>query len=595
LPAQPSSNFAGSGGGGDGWGVALSSTNVYNVFHHAQQLNVECHVQADASVCPGYFKTITDGAGNNFATSIAPGMYLNQKNGHLYVPVVRTPDLTAGIACVDTTSSSSNPFCGFIALTPAGDSPIDSTPGLSDPVTIGTKWWIFNEVSGANPTGAKDKMLCFDLKTFKPCAGQPYAFNYGNFPINSIGYSFPMGVAGTNLYAQLNGSPTTALACFDTVTKAACAGSWPVTVAARGEAPFPKLNGAGTPVGICLHITGTPCYTPTGAVSPTPAALPTAIAADSGYQYDGQSVVLGARVYVTSNSTNSVDCFDWSTNQACPNFPHAFSNLNLLYSVNPDPFRSTCLWVNADNGADQIQNFDAFSGGSCADAPYRVFAAQIVAPPQACLPSKYTSLSIVAPAYTTYGSASADFENANGVPIPGVSTHHLVKGTTGLSDLNLSTVNKLPQFLITMNNPPAGLTSITVKVEWSGKYDPACVAGASKVVGAGPPSPPRHVGGKVKAKHGRVTWKTPLSDGHSPITGYEVTGYDAAGHKVGTCKSVAPTLRCMLTSKARFKQTKIYKFRVVAVNAIGRSKPGVGYSVPVAAPSVLGKRVKVTG
>ena len=62
LPAQPSSNFAGAGGGGDGWGVALSSTKLYNVFHHLTSLNVECHVQADASVCPGYPKTVTDGS-----------------------------------------------------------------------------------------------------------------------------------------------------------------------------------------------------------------------------------------------------------------------------------------------------------------------------------------------------------------------------------------------------------------------------------------------------------------------------------------------------------------------------------------------------
>src|ERR1043166_2917352 len=89
LLAQPSSNFAGSEGGGDGWAVALSSSRLYNVFHHAGSLGVACHVQADASACPGYPKTITDSAADNFATSIAPGLYLNQANGHLYVPVVR--------------------------------------------------------------------------------------------------------------------------------------------------------------------------------------------------------------------------------------------------------------------------------------------------------------------------------------------------------------------------------------------------------------------------------------------------------------------------------------------------------------------------
>src|SRR5947209_19714673 len=54
LPAQPSSNFAGAGGGGDGWAVALSATKVYNVFHHSGELTVECHLQSDASVCSDY-------------------------------------------------------------------------------------------------------------------------------------------------------------------------------------------------------------------------------------------------------------------------------------------------------------------------------------------------------------------------------------------------------------------------------------------------------------------------------------------------------------------------------------------------------------
>ena len=103
-----------------------------------------------------------------------------------------------------------------------------------------------------------------------------------------------------------------------------------------------------------------------------------------------------------------------------------------------------------------------------------------------------------------------DFQNSNGVPIAGIKTHHLVKGKTSLADLHLSTANKLPQFLITLNGPPAALKSVTVKVEWAGKYNDACVKGKTKVLGAGPPGPPIHVGGHVKSKNGHVTWKKPL-------------------------------------------------------------------------------------
>jgi hypothetical protein len=575
--------------------VALSSTKVYNVFHHSGSLAVECHVQSDASVCPGYPKTITDGPSNHFATSIAPGLYLNQANGYLYVPVVRTPDLTGGIACIDTNSSSANPFCGFTALTPVGESPITGTSGLSAPVQIGMKWYVFNEVVGA-PSGAGDKMLCFSLKTFAACPGQPYVVDLGglNLSLDSYGYSIPMGYAGTNIYPQLHGT-SNKLGCFNTKTHATCAGSWPVDIASYGDSPFPKLNASGSPVGVCLHISGTPCFTPTGASSPTPAALPTAMSPGS-YDFDGQPVVIGARVYAPNDSTNAVECFNFATNQGCPNFPHTFSNLGLLYTVNRDPFRSSCLWVNADNGADQIQNFDAFSGGGCADAPYRVFAATIVASPHQCIPAKYTSLSVVSPAYTAYTSGKVDFQNSNGVPIAGIPTHNLVKGKTSLADLHLSTDDKLPQFLITLTGASSTLKSITVKVEWAGKYSPACVSAKSKVVGAGPPGPPIHVGGHVRSVTGHVTWKKPRSDGHSPITGYVVTGYDANGHPVGSCTSVAPKLTCDIASKSRFKLTTIYTFKVVAVNAVGRSGPGIGYSVPAAGTSpIVGTKVSVTG
>ena len=47
IPVPPASNYAGSGGG-DGWAVALSSTSVYNVFHHQGTLQVACHLQSDA-------------------------------------------------------------------------------------------------------------------------------------------------------------------------------------------------------------------------------------------------------------------------------------------------------------------------------------------------------------------------------------------------------------------------------------------------------------------------------------------------------------------------------------------------------------------
>src|SRR5262249_29249648 len=78
VPAPPASNFAGANGGGDGWSVGLTSTQVFNVFHHSSTTQVNCHNQSDASACWSNPKTVTDGSGNNFSTSIAPGLFVSQ-------------------------------------------------------------------------------------------------------------------------------------------------------------------------------------------------------------------------------------------------------------------------------------------------------------------------------------------------------------------------------------------------------------------------------------------------------------------------------------------------------------------------------------
>jgi hypothetical protein len=124
VPAPPASSFAGANGGGDGWAVGLTSTQLFNVFHHSPVTTVNCHNQSDATACWAAPKTITDASGNNFSTSIAPGLFVDPATGFLYVPVVRTNDNTAGVLCIDTTkpanAADSTLFCGFTPLTPAG-------------------------------------------------------------------------------------------------------------------------------------------------------------------------------------------------------------------------------------------------------------------------------------------------------------------------------------------------------------------------------------------------------------------------------------------------------------------------------------------
>lgn len=189
IPVPPSSNYEGSAGG-DGWAVALSPTQVFNVFHHDGILQFACHLQSDASACYDP-ETIEDANGTDFDTSGQPGLYLDQSTGKLYVYATRSSDLTGGVVCIDTTKAATDPdpFCGFTALTAVGDAS-PPTSGLSDPALVGSRWYAFNYVDGSGATGTRNRVLCFDVATFSPCAGQPYAVTIGVGDVSKGGVPF---------------------------------------------------------------------------------------------------------------------------------------------------------------------------------------------------------------------------------------------------------------------------------------------------------------------------------------------------------------------------------------------------------------------
>ena len=162
-------------------------------------------------------------------------------------------------------------------------------------------------------------MLCFSLKTFKPCAGQPYTYNYGAFQLSSFGYSYPMGFAGTNLYTQLVGS-TDKLGCFNTLTHKACAGAWPVTVAGCGRGAVPEAQCQGVASWhlpahhehAVLHAEGSDrvrprprCLRPSGRATSTTASRS----------------IIGARVYVTDNPAQRRGLLRLRDEQVVPELP----------------------------------------------------------------------------------------------------------------------------------------------------------------------------------------------------------------------------------------------------------------------------------
>ena len=479
IPVPPASSYAGTGGG-DGWAVALSSTAVYNVFHHNSVLNVACHLQKDASACwsPAY-KTITDNSGKHFATPGQPGVWLDQANGHLFVFATHVLNKTAGVVCMDTTKSGA--YCGFTPLTPTGSTPTNgSYSGITNPVTVGSKTYAFNSVSNSTATGAKNRLLCFDQVTRAACAGQPFNIKIGAGTVTSSSSPSP-GIAaiGNEIIVPLSVAGAPIFACYNpTAGGGTCAGSWPRSAPAgyvnSHGAPFPMLSKAGGVTGFCLPSGNDECFNLNGSSVATPSGMKTAIT--SSYNWNGTAVVIGPRVYVPSGQGNKVGCYDYSAVAGCAQFPKTFSNLYLLYTVNPDPYRADCLWVNSDSGT-QIQNFDAFNPSqACGEGPIRVLASSVVVDTPLCTPATYTSMQVTDPPRNSYKSGSVHFADTSANPIPGIPDKQLdATGAISLEGLKLNTSSGLPQFLVTLNGAGSRPKSVTVKLTWTATYDPSCV------------------------------------------------------------------------------------------------------------------------
>lgn len=261
LPVPPASTYQGSGGG-DGWAVALSPTQVFNVFHHDSQLVVACHLQANADPCWSPEVITEPGTGNGFASSGQPGLWLDQTTGQLYVYATRTSDQTGGVVCIATIEAATNtdPFCGFTQLTGIGEAPQTSgISAISDPAFVGQRWYAFNYADGSETTGTKNKLLCFNLVSFGACSGQPYALGQAAGVALDASYPPPAVAAiGNNVIVPIRISSEAGehqqLACFNGQTQAACSGSWPVEneqfYDSSYGAPFPLLTSAGALAGL---------------------------------------------------------------------------------------------------------------------------------------------------------------------------------------------------------------------------------------------------------------------------------------------------------------------------------------------------------
>ena len=310
------------------------------MFHHSSQLQVACHLQSDASSCWSP-KTIRDAAAHDFAISGQPGLWLDQATAHLYVFATRSFDTTAGVVCIDTTQPAGNlnPFCGFTALTAAGDAPSNS--GVSNGALVGSRWYAFNYVNGASSTGGQNKLLCFNTATATACAGQPFTVAFGGGAVSASNPTFrvpPVTAIGGQVIVPVS-TGSEQLACFDGATNSACGGSWPAPApagySASYGAAFPTLNVGGATTGLCLPSPGIPCYSLAGASVVTPAGL--AAVVSPGNPWNSTAFTLGPRIYVPNGAERHGAVLRLQHVRGVSQLPQITTGIELLVLREPRP------------------------------------------------------------------------------------------------------------------------------------------------------------------------------------------------------------------------------------------------------------------
>jgi hypothetical protein len=530
VGAPPSGTFAGAASG-DGWDVLFYRDRILNVFHHGSQFLVDCHLQADGSHCDTvagispWPKTVSSPAPASDLTSPAHSSgWVDATNGHLYAWTSRSSDGVGGVACVDLNSSAANPFCGFTALTGAAPPQDDITP-FGGRSIIGGNMLTYDTTTR--------KVLCFSTATRSACPGQPFDVSIGGITPALGGWinAGTLAAAGKMfVHVEDNAFTGGVLTCFDPQTHTTCAGSWPQLVAdsypGAGSligAPFPFLSANGAATGVCLpYDTVDPCWDLTGASMPTPAALVSAI---GQVDYWNEGTVFGTRVFVatgdaTGTNADGVYCYDFATAAGCPNFPIETAGNTYLYTVTPDPVRTGCMWINADNsnwGGSQIRTFDGFDGTpGCSDRVH--VTSSVVIPDAGCEALGWTNVQVLDPSPAGYTSATLSITDTQGNAVPGGD--NLSADGAGIFDLSGLTIPDAVLYTATFANPTFSSTGVVFRFTWDSTNASTCTANATRIPGI----PTINSVTPNPSDAGLTVALTPPVDpGTSPITSYDGT------------------------------------------------------------------------
>lgn len=507
----PASSFGGAAGG-DGWALAFTDTNVYNVFHH-DVLRIACRSKTTGVACSGSgysnagTKLVTDGS-HQFHVSMGPPVHIDKITNRLYTMAVRATaggaSGTTGVVEVDLASTSANPFVAFYPLSRDGEggyylaNGTSSTSTLSNVTKIGTKWYVYNYKSGvANPSlpDSRNKLLCFDFVSKSACNGQPYNVTTGGGVQGRLWEPPSIAAIGNrifvNIYDTTDTNSLAQISCVDvSSTPTNCTG-WPIVPNTQftpntftAVPAFPLLNSTGSPIGVCFP--GTTANACTDFAGQTTTVAPALQGLINPFNVAwattrGEAYVDGTRILVPNalnqGGTSEVECYDFATNNLCPGFPKTFtlSELQAAYTLQIDPADPSCLWLMGHGGTKQIQNFDLQTGGACGANGFVLPISNFRESQTQCVATEWKQFTLVSPTSGNFTSGTVEFVDSRGAAIAGLAAQSFgSNGILDLTSLNLQTYTNFARLHVRLVGTTS--TAINVKMTWAAEWHPECTA-----------------------------------------------------------------------------------------------------------------------
>ena len=571
----------------DAWSVQPAGDRVFMLPHCAASycgtamgFKLQCLQRSTGLTCPGFPLAITT-PGKTLAVNTKANGFFDAASNRYYGFAIRedgtvTSDTgvsEVGLQCVDVVELSPR-GCGFTSLgAGSGVSPSSHSAfaAFDAAIHIGKRWYLPGLVK-SDLTAVR--FYCYDTTTKAACAGSPFLLP-ASFTASSLGYT-TAGFGGSEyttggkLFYDLGGN----FYCLDTSTNTACAG-WNTaapgkskTIAVAQRSLFPILNASGATTGICVTAVSSACFNLDGSdLGSVPAGVPNI----ATLTYGQDPVVVGTRVFLANFLPDKVYCTDFATGSgvSCSGYPTSASagTWQGAYSFTIDPSNPTCIWQTSDRGPARVLAYDAVTGGACEETGVPLPLSSFVQPDATCAPSALGTLTVMSPVPSAYTGSTVAFTDASGNGV-GIADQQLTNGALDLSGLGINLANPLPRMRITLTG--ASDQAIQARMTWTANDASTCVAGGQvKRSKTGPPSVPLSL--KVNARNGSITatWADSADDGGSAITHYLVTISDAKGKKVGSCDVTAKPFTCSV-GDGGLSTTAAYKVSVLAQNANGK-------------------------